>query len=76
PTSSESVKTEVAARLEALSTMAAMASLKADEHIHAPLVSKEDLVSGKAATKSPTQLMKNYKDDMECDKVVEAEENR
>ncbi|HAS6487667.1 TPA: MoxR-like ATPase [Vibrio parahaemolyticus] len=76
PTSSESVKTEVADRIEALSTMAAMASLKSDENIHAPLVSKEDIVSGKAATKSPTQLMKNFNDDMEFEKVVEVEENR
>ncbi|MCV5223820.1 hypothetical protein OFC57_33445, partial [Escherichia coli] len=40
------------------------------------LVSKEDIVSGKAATKSPTQLMKNFNDDMEFEKVVEVEENR
>ncbi|WP_410965744.1 hypothetical protein, partial [Salmonella sp. ZJHZ19_0152] len=60
PTNSETVKTEVEDRVEALSTMAAMASLKSDENIYAPFVSKEDIVSGKAATKSPTQLMKNF----------------
>jgi len=75
-TSTGKVKTDVSERIEALSTLAAMEKLNADENVYAPLISKEEMISGRAATKSPTQLLSDFNDDMTFEDVVAAEENR
>lgn len=76
PTEDQGVTTEVTKRIEALSTMAAMAKLKANENINVPLVSKDEVVAASATTKNPTQLLESFDDNMDFEDVVKAEENR
>ncbi|MET2955648.1 zinc-dependent metalloprotease [Vibrio harveyi] len=75
-TSSATTTSEVSERIESLSTMAAIAKLEADESIPAPLVSKEEMTTSKAATKAPTELKKTFSDELDFEKVVATEENR
>ncbi|MDF2154044.1 M66 family metalloprotease [Vibrio sp. CAU 1672] len=76
PAENKAATTEVPSRMATLSTMAAMAKLKADENIHAPLLAKDELVSDHAVTNGPTQLLEHVNDDMDFEDVVAAEENR